>query len=115
MNSPGLTPNRVGLSNCGSLAVSLLKRHPRFWEFRPPQSRDIGPRQELGCTTRSEDPSIMKPEQWQQAREVLADALELKPEDRSTFLDRACSSEHALRREVERLLAANDEARSDFL
>lgn len=57
----------------------------------------------------------MKPEQWQQAREVLADALELKPEDRSTFLDRACSSDHALRREVERLLAANDEARSDFL
>jgi serine/threonine protein kinase len=57
----------------------------------------------------------MKPEQWQQAREVLADALELQPEDRSAFLDRACSSDQSLRREVERLLAANDEARSDFL
>jgi eukaryotic-like serine/threonine-protein kinase len=57
----------------------------------------------------------MKPEQWQQAREVLADALELKPEDRPAFLDRACSSDHALRREVERLIAASDEARSDFL
>ena len=57
----------------------------------------------------------MKPEQWQQAREVLADALELQPKDRSAFLDRVCSSDHSLRREVERLLAANDEARSDFL
>jgi serine/threonine protein kinase len=57
----------------------------------------------------------MKPEQWQQAREVLADALDLKPEDRSAFLDRACSSDHALRREVERLLSSSDEALSGFL
>jgi protein kinase-like protein len=57
----------------------------------------------------------MKPEQWQQAREVLADALELKPEDRSAFLDRACSSDHALRHEVERLLSSSDEALSGFL
>jgi len=57
----------------------------------------------------------MKPEQWQQAREVLADALELKPEERPAFLDRVCSSDHALRREVERLLSSNDEARSSFL
>ena len=57
----------------------------------------------------------MKPERWQQAREVLADALELKPEDRSAFLDRACSSDHALREEVERLLSSSDEVRSGFL
>jgi eukaryotic-like serine/threonine-protein kinase len=57
----------------------------------------------------------MKPERWQQAREVLADALELKPEDRPAFLDRACSSDHELRREVERLLSSSDEARSSFL
>jgi serine/threonine protein kinase len=46
---------------------------------------------------------------------LLADAVELKPEDRPAFLDRACSSDHALRREVERLLAGSDELRSDFL
>src|SRR5215469_6001707 len=57
----------------------------------------------------------MTPEQWQRAREVLADALELKPEDRTAFLDHACSSDHPLRREVERLLASSDEARSSFL
>jgi serine/threonine protein kinase/Tol biopolymer transport system component len=57
----------------------------------------------------------MKPEQWQQVREVLADALELKPEDRPAFLDHACSSDDSLRREVERLLSSSDEARSSFL
>ena len=57
----------------------------------------------------------MKPEQWQRAREVLADALELKPEERPAFLDRVCSSDSSLRREVERLLASSDEVRSGFL
>jgi eukaryotic-like serine/threonine-protein kinase len=70
---------------------------------------------EARLKTRSTGPIDMKPEQWQQAREVLADAVELKPEDRPALLDRACSSDHALRREVERLLAGSDELRSDFL
>jgi serine/threonine protein kinase len=57
----------------------------------------------------------MTPEQWQKAREVLADALDLKPEDRQAFLDRACSADHSLRREVERLLASTDLVRLSFL
>src|SRR5262245_14927362 len=57
----------------------------------------------------------MTPEQWQRAREVLADALELNPEDRPAFLDRACSSDHALRREVELLLSSSNATRSSFL
>src|SRR5579862_3128676 len=57
----------------------------------------------------------MTPEQWQRVRDVLAGALERIPEDRSAFLDRACSSDNALRKEVERLLAASNEARSSFL
>jgi len=57
----------------------------------------------------------MTPEQWQQVREVLADALELNPEDRSAFLDRACSSDPVLRREVDLLLSSTDDARSSFL
>jgi serine/threonine protein kinase len=57
----------------------------------------------------------MKPEQWQRVREVVADALELTPDDRATFLDRVCASDDGLRREVERLIAASDEAHSDFL
>ncbi len=57
----------------------------------------------------------MTPEQWRQVREVLAEALELKPEARPAFLDRACSADHSLRREVELLLSSNDEAKSSFL
>jgi serine/threonine protein kinase len=57
----------------------------------------------------------MKPKQWQQARDVLADALELKPEERPAFLERVCSSNASLRQEVERLLSSSDEVNSSFL
>src|SRR5215469_4134283 len=65
--------------------------------------------------TKSAGLSAMTPEQWRRTREVLADALELKPEERPAFLDGACSSDRTLRQEVERLLASSDEARSTFL
>ncbi len=57
----------------------------------------------------------MTPEEWQNVRSVLAQALELKQEDRPQFLDRACASDEGLRREVERLLSSSDEAQSNFL
>ena len=57
----------------------------------------------------------MTPEQWQRVRDALAEALERTPDDRPAFLDRACSSDLALRQEVERLLASSDQARSTFL
>src|SRR5215472_6902703 len=65
--------------------------------------------------TESAGLSAMTPEQWQRAREVLADALELKPSERPIFLDGACFSDKNLRREVERLLASSEEARSSFM
>jgi serine/threonine protein kinase len=55
------------------------------------------------------------PEQWQRVREVLGEALALKPEDRTPFLDKACSSDPMLRREVETLLSSSNEVRSSFL
>ncbi len=57
----------------------------------------------------------MTPERWQQIRDVLEKALELPPSERSAFLNRACSSDDSLRREVETLLASSDEVRSTFL
>jgi serine/threonine protein kinase len=57
----------------------------------------------------------MTPEQWQRVREVLADALELRSEDRPAYLDGVCSADDSVRREVERLLASSNEARSSFL
>jgi serine/threonine protein kinase/Tol biopolymer transport system component len=57
----------------------------------------------------------MTPERWQQIRNVLQQALELAPEQRSAFVARSCSADHALRQEVETLLDASEEARSSFL
>ena len=57
----------------------------------------------------------MTPELWQQVRDVVAEALELSPQDRPAFLDRACSSDHAVRREVDLLLSSTEAARSSFL
>lgn len=56
----------------------------------------------------------MTPERWQQIKNVLQQALELAPEQRSSFVARSCSDE-LLRQEVETLLGASDEARSSFL
>src|SRR5437868_3293485 len=64
---------------------------------------------------RSTGPNAMKLEQWQQVREMLADALDLRPEDRPAFLDRVCPSNNSMREEVERLLSSSDEAKSSFL
>src|SRR6266852_8520159 len=57
----------------------------------------------------------MTPERWHQIKNVLHGALELKPEERLAFLDRACSTDHSLRREVESLLFSADEALHTFL
>jgi serine/threonine protein kinase len=56
----------------------------------------------------------MTPERWQQVKSVFDRAIEIAPEERSSFLDRACSTDHSLRREVESLLASENEA-SSFL
>ncbi len=57
----------------------------------------------------------MTAERWQKIREVLYQALQLPPEQRPAFIDRACSPDDSLRREVESLLASSEEARSSFL
>ena len=57
----------------------------------------------------------MTPERWEQIRDVLEKALELAPEQRSAFLDGACSSDPSLRKEVEVLLAQSANVPSGFL
>src|SRR5262249_49494165 len=52
----------------------------------------------------------MTPERWQQVREVLEAALSLPREQRSAFLDRACSTDVSLRKDVESLLVSADQA-----
>ena len=56
----------------------------------------------------------MTSERWQQVKDLLHQAMQLAPEQRSRFLDEACS-EDALRAEVESLLLAGQGAGSSFL
>jgi serine/threonine protein kinase len=57
----------------------------------------------------------MTPERWQQIQDVLEKTLGLAPNQRSDFLDQACSSDPSLRQEVETLLAASANVPSSFL
>ena len=56
----------------------------------------------------------MDPERWNQVDHLFAQALDRPPAERSAFLDAACAGDTALRRQVERLLAADEEG-SGFL
>ena len=49
-------------------------------------------------------------ENWQQVKDIFVDALRQKPAERTQFLDRACSDDKLLRREVESLLSSFDSA-----
>src|SRR5262245_39088324 len=51
---------------------------------------------------------------WQRVDDLLQSALDREPSQRASFLDEACAGDHALRQQVEALLAADDQA-SDFL
>jgi serine/threonine protein kinase/Tol biopolymer transport system component len=57
----------------------------------------------------------MTPERWAQVNEVLHQAMRLAEVERADYLDHACAADSDLRREVESLLAADEQARSSFL
>jgi serine/threonine protein kinase/tetratricopeptide (TPR) repeat protein len=57
----------------------------------------------------------MTPERWQKIRDLLCDALEVAPEQRSAFLDSACLADSGLRSEVESLLSSQGKLPSSFL
>ena len=52
---------------------------------------------------------------WEDVKELLHQAMQLAPGERARFLDQACSSDAALRAEVESLLLADEGVRSSFL
>src|SRR6266513_6250666 len=54
----------------------------------------------------------MKPERWQQLDELFHAVLERAPEARAAFLDDVCGGDQKLRKEVEALMAANEQAGS---
>ncbi|MBZ5607940.1 MAG: protein kinase [Acidobacteriia bacterium] len=56
----------------------------------------------------------MNTQRWQQIKEVLYAAVELAPDQRENYLDQVCGGDLPLRREVEALIEANDQA-GEFL
>jgi eukaryotic-like serine/threonine-protein kinase len=54
-------------------------------------------------------------QQWEHVKELLYRAMQLEPVQRAQFLDQACSSDAALRAEVESLLSVDEDVRSSFL
>jgi len=52
------------------------------------------------------------PERWQQIEKVFEAARDYAPEERTTFLERTCTGDEELRREVESLLAHHAQAKS---
>jgi serine/threonine protein kinase len=57
----------------------------------------------------------MTPERWEKVKEVLAAALDLPPDDRSSFLDRQCIDDDELRAEIELLLRSEQAVSPEFL
>src|SRR3954471_24668686 len=54
----------------------------------------------------------MKPERWQQLDQLFHSAVQHEPGERAVFLDKACAGDESLRKQVEALLAAHQEAGS---
>jgi serine/threonine-protein kinase len=52
----------------------------------------------------------MKPERWREIEGLYHAVLELNPDERNDYLDRACEGDEALRREIESLLAFDKRA-----
>ncbi len=51
----------------------------------------------------------MRAERWRQIEQLFYSALEREPDQRAAFLEQACGGDEALRREVESLLAADEQ------
>jgi serine/threonine-protein kinase len=56
----------------------------------------------------------MKPERWQEIERICNSALDVQPGERRAFVERACAGDDVLRKEVDRLLAHQQEA-EDFI
>src|SRR5579864_1629239 len=57
----------------------------------------------------------MSSERWERTKKILEEALRLAPQQRQSYLDRACRGDAELRAEVESLITSHEEAGSQFL
>lgn len=57
----------------------------------------------------------MTPERWQRVKELLGPALEMETAERNAYIERVSAGDSSLREELERHLAAHDQAGTAFL
>jgi serine/threonine protein kinase/Tol biopolymer transport system component len=57
----------------------------------------------------------MTPERWQMVRGILQSAIEMRPDERSAFLDRECASDSSLRKDVDEYLSIEGKLDPEFL
>jgi hypothetical protein len=69
----------------------------------------------LAASPDEPDSRAMTVQAWERVKELLHQAMELRPHERGRFLDEACASDPSMRAEVESLLAAGDDVRESFL
>jgi hypothetical protein len=74
----------------------------------------LRPREAVTQVPRHEKYFVAEPKRWKEFEQLVDRALDLGPQERPAFLDRACAGDPALRAEVERLLR-EAEAPGSFL
>ena len=50
----------------------------------------------------------MDPERWQRIERIFQDALERKPDERTSFLELACGDDSSLREKIDALLRSHE-------
>src|ERR1043166_2575957 len=90
------------------------RKYLRFLKFQKKLLCETGDSQKSGCCENSDRRRPVKAERWPEVERLYHAALERKPEERSAFLHEKCGDDEALRREVESLLAYQQES-EDFI
>jgi serine/threonine-protein kinase len=62
-----------------------------------------------------QDPFVMSTERWERIKQILEEALRVPADQRAALLNSACGADADLRAEVESLIAAHEQASSQFL
>src|SRR5438477_1944079 len=94
-------------SSCVSSAAFRWKKPPKSWVCRRGRSIDSGKRQRHGCIENFVQPEFVTPERWKQIEAIFEQALELKANERAAFVQKSCTGDEELRREVESLLESH--------
>src|SRR5438045_4413286 len=97
-------------SSCVSSAAFRWEKPPKSWACRRGRSIDSGKRQRHGCIENSAPPEFVTPERWKQIESIFEQALELEANERAAFVQKSCTGDEELRREVEPLLESHASA-----